>query len=105
MNPDFLLSIVAAIAVFLLKTTLAFGACLALSRLVVLANFRFVIWSGFVYGSVAYWFYLANALWAARAATGVLLPAASSPVGAWQIPAVWAFPLGVTLRMIGIVYL
>jgi beta-lactamase regulating signal transducer with metallopeptidase domain len=109
MNPDFLLSIVAAIAVFLLKTTLAFGACLALSRLVVSANFRFVIWSGFVYGSAAYWFYLANALWAARqlstAATGSLLPAASSPVGAWQIPAVWAFPLGVTLRMIGIVYL
>ena len=109
MNPDFLLSIVAAIAVFLLKTTLAFGACLALSRLVVSANFRFVIWSGCVYGSAAYWLYLANALWAGRqqstAASGVALPPASSTVGAWQIPAVWAFPLGVTLRMIGIVYL
>ena len=109
MNPDFLLSIVAAIAVFLLKTTLAFGACLALSRLVVSANFRFVIWSGYVYGAAAYWFYLANALWADRqqstAAPGVQLPPASSTVGAWQIPAAWAFPLGVTLRMIGIVYL
>jgi beta-lactamase regulating signal transducer with metallopeptidase domain len=109
MNPDFLLSVVAAIAVFLLKTTLAFGACLALSRLVVSANFRFVIWSGYVCGSAAYWFYLANALWADRqqstAAAGVQLPPASSTVGAWQIPAAWAFPLGVTLRMIGIVYL
>ena len=28
-----------------------------------------------------------------------------STVGAWQIPAAWALPLGVTLRMIGIVYL
>ena len=109
MNPDFLLSIVAAIAVFLLKTTLAFGACLALSRLVVSANFRFVIWSGCVYGSAAYWLYLANALWAGRqqstAASGVALPPASSTVGAWQIPAVCAFPLGFTLRMIGIVYM
>jgi beta-lactamase regulating signal transducer with metallopeptidase domain len=109
MNPDFLLGIVAAIAVFLLKTTLAFGACLALSRLVVPANFRFVMWSGFVYGSAVYWFYLANALWAGRqqstAAPGLLLPPANSTVGAWQIPAVWAFPLGVTLRVIGIVYL
>jgi beta-lactamase regulating signal transducer with metallopeptidase domain len=109
MNPNFLLGIVAAIAVFLLKTTLAFGACLALSRLVGSANFRFVIWSGFVYASAAYWFYLANALWMGRqqppATTGILLPAASSTVAAWQIPAAWAFPLGVTLRMIGIVYL
>jgi beta-lactamase regulating signal transducer with metallopeptidase domain len=109
MNPDFLLSIVAAIAVFLLKTTLAFGACLALSRLIVSANCRFVIWSGFVYGAAAYWFYLANALWAGRqqstATPGVQLPPASSTVGAWQIPAVWAFPLGVTLRLIGVVYL
>jgi beta-lactamase regulating signal transducer with metallopeptidase domain len=109
MSPDFLLSVVAAIAVFLLKTTLAFGACLALSRLVISANFRFVIWSGYVYGSAAYWFYLANALWAdtqqSTAAPGVQLPPASSTVGAWQIPAAWAFPLGVTLRMIGIVYL
>ena len=109
MNPDFLLSIVAAIAGFLLKTTLAFGACLALSRLVIYANFRFVIWSGCVYGSAAYWLYQANALWAGRqqstAASGVALPPASSTVGAWQIPAVWAFPLGVTVRMIGIVYL
>jgi beta-lactamase regulating signal transducer with metallopeptidase domain len=109
MNPDFLLSIVAAIAVFLLKTTLAFGVCLVLTGLVVPANFRFVIWSGCVYGSAAYWFYLANALWGARehatAAPAVLLPPASSTVEAWQIPAVWAFPLGVALRMIGIVYL
>jgi beta-lactamase regulating signal transducer with metallopeptidase domain len=109
MNPDFLLSIVAAIAVFLLKTTLAFVACLALSRLVVSANLRFVLWSSFVYGSTAYWIYLANALSATRlqstAAPGILLPPAISTVGAWQIPAAWAFPLGVTLRLIGIVYL
>jgi beta-lactamase regulating signal transducer with metallopeptidase domain len=108
MNPGFLLSIVAAIAVFLLKTTLAFGACLALSRLVVSANFRFVTWSGYLYGSAAYWFYLAYALCAGRqqstAAPGVVLPPASS-VETWQIPAAWAVPLGVTLRMVGIVYL
>ncbi len=30
---------------------------------------------------------------------------ATSAVGAWQIPGSWAFPLGVALRVIGIVYL
>jgi beta-lactamase regulating signal transducer with metallopeptidase domain len=108
MDPIFLLSVAAAIAVFLLKTTLAFGACVALSRLVVSADFRFVTWSGYLYGSAAYWFYLAYALCAGRqqstVAPGVVLPPASS-VGAWQIPVVWAFPLGVTLRVIGIIYM
>ncbi len=108
MNPDFLLSIVAALAGFLFKTILAFGACLVLSRLVVPSNFRFVMWSGFVYGSAAYWFYLASELWAGRehstATPSVLLPTASSTVGVWQIPSGWAFPLGVTLRIVGMLY-
>ena len=108
-NPDFLLNVVAALAVFLLKTTVGFAACLALSRLVVSANFRFVIWSGFVYGSAAYWLYLADALLAgAQPPTvdrAVLMQPPNSGVGAWQISTVWAFPLGLTLRVIGIVYL
>ncbi len=108
-NPDFLLNVVAALAGFLLKTTVGFAACLALSRLVVSANFRFVIWSGFVYGSAAYWLYLADALLAgAQPPTvdrAVLMQPPNSGVGAWQISTVWAFPLGLTLRVIGIVYL
>jgi beta-lactamase regulating signal transducer with metallopeptidase domain len=109
MNPDFLLSIVSAIAVFLLKTTLAFGVCLALSRLVVSASFRFAIWSGYVYGAAAYWCFLADVVWTGgQNSTAVpmhLLPAASSTVGTWQVPAAWAFPLGIMLRLAGILYL
>lgn len=108
MDPDFLLSVIAATAGFFLKSTLAFAACAALSRLAYSPRFRFVLWSGFVYGAAAYWLYLAGALWrpAQQAATAVTI--ASQPVASavttWQIPSSWAFPLALTLRTIGIAY-
>jgi beta-lactamase regulating signal transducer with metallopeptidase domain len=108
MDPDLLLCVVAAIAGFLLKTTLAFGACVALSRLVHSANFRFVIWASFVYGAVGYWLYLWNTLWAGgqqfTMAPMVRLQPAKSAVGGWQIPTTWAFPLTLTLGVMGILY-
>ena len=108
MNPAFSISVIVAIAGFALKTTVAFGACLALSRLLQSASLRFVAWSGYVYGTAGYWLYLANKLWAppqqsTRVLTGLLPPASS--VGAFQIPGSWAFALGLTLRVIGILYL
>jgi beta-lactamase regulating signal transducer with metallopeptidase domain len=109
MDPDFLLSVIAAIAGFFLKSTLAFAACAALSRLAHSPKLRFVLWSGFIYGTAAYWLYLASALWrpvqqSTAAVTIAAQPVVSSPT-AWHIPTSWAFPLGVTLRVIGIAYL
>ncbi len=109
MNPDLLLRIVAALADFFLKTTLAFGVCLVFSWLVDSPNRRFMIWLGFLSGAATYWLWLANGVLAggqlsAGAQRASDQPAAST-VGAFQIPGSWAFPLGVALRVIGIAYL
>jgi beta-lactamase regulating signal transducer with metallopeptidase domain len=109
MDPDFLINVIAAIAVFLLKSTLAFAACAAVSRLAYSPKFRFVLWSGFVYGTAVYWLYLASALWRPLAQSTAAVTVTSQPVvfsfPIWQIPSSWAFPLGLTLRIIGIAYL
>jgi beta-lactamase regulating signal transducer with metallopeptidase domain len=109
MNPDFLLSVVAALAGFVLKTTLAFGLCLVFSWLVDSPNRRFMIWLGFLYGAAAYWLWLANGVLAgghlhARIANASAQQVTSA-VGVWLIPGAWAFPLGFTLRVIGVLYL
>ncbi len=109
MNPDLLLSVVTALASFLLKTTIAFGVCLALSWLVDSPGRRFVVWSSFLYATAAYWLWLASSVWASGHPTGLTSPAAvettSSSVGALQIPGSWVFPLGAALRLMGIAYL
>lgn len=109
MNPDFLLRVVAALAGFFLKTTLAFGVCLVISRLVDSPNRRFSVWLSFLFGSGAYWLFLARGLLAEGRFPASIpirsVPTAASSVGAWQIPGSWAFPLGLALRVAGIVYL
>jgi beta-lactamase regulating signal transducer with metallopeptidase domain len=109
MNPAFLLSVVAALAGFVLKTTVAFGLCLVFSWLVGSPNRRFMIWLGFLYGAAAYWLWLANGVLAgghlhARIANASAQPVTSA-VGVWLIPGAWAFPLGFALRVIGVLYL
>jgi beta-lactamase regulating signal transducer with metallopeptidase domain len=109
MNSDWSLSLIAAIAGFFLKTTLAFGVCAALSSLVDSAKLRFVVWSSFVYGAAAYWLYLAIVLWAPQQPSAKVIPVALEPVtssfSAWQIPSSWASPLALTLRILCGVYL
>ncbi len=109
MNQDLLLSVAAAFAGFLLKTTLAFGLCLALNRLVDSANRRFILWLVFLCGVAAYWLFLANGILAGpgelASTPPVSFQAVSSTAGAWQIPGTWALPLGFVLRAIGIIYL
>jgi beta-lactamase regulating signal transducer with metallopeptidase domain len=109
MNPDLLLHVVTALASFLLKTTLAFAVCLALSWLVGSPGRRFVVWLSFLYATAAYWLWLANSVWASGHPTGPTSPAlvqtTSSTVGALQIPGSWAFPLGAALRLMGVAYL
>ncbi len=108
MDPDFLLSVIAAIAGFALKSTLAFAACAAVSRLVYSPKFRFILWSGFIYGAAAYWLYLAITLWRPVPLSIAAVSVASQPVissfETWQIPSSWALPLGLTLRIVGLTY-
>jgi beta-lactamase regulating signal transducer with metallopeptidase domain len=109
MNPDLLLRIVAALADFILKTTLAFGVCLALSWLADSPTRRFIVWLGFLYGAAAYWLWTANGFLASRhlpaTAFHASVQSGASTAGALQIPGSWAFPLGIAFRVIGIAYL
>jgi beta-lactamase regulating signal transducer with metallopeptidase domain len=114
MDPELLLAVLAAFAAFLLKTGLAFGLCAVFDWLVDSPNRRFVIWLSFLYGAAAYWVWLAKGLlvlttgrFSATSATSSYRAVQTqvSTIGAWQIPDSWAFPLGIALRVIAVVYL
>ena len=109
MNPDLLLGIVAALAGFVLKTTLAFGVCLAISWLAGSPNRRFTVWLGFLSGTAAYWLWMANGFLAGKhldaSGPNASVQPVTSTIGVLQIPGSWAFPLGLALRVIGVAYL
>src|ERR1700733_2314826 len=112
MNPDLVLGVMSALTGFVLKTALAFGVCLGLSWLVKSPGRRFMVWSGFLYGTAAYWFWMARSVLAAKqvaplpaSTTHSLAQPARLSFGALPIPGSWAFPLGIALRVIGIAYL
>jgi beta-lactamase regulating signal transducer with metallopeptidase domain len=107
MNSDLLPGIVTALAGFVLKTALAFGVCLILSRLVNSPGRRFLVWLSFLYGSAAYWLFLAKGLFASGHLTAIAssVPVQALSQGAWQIPGSWASPLSISLRVMGIAYL
>ncbi len=109
MNPDLLLGVVTALSGFVLKTALAFGICLVLSWLADSPARRFLVWLSFLFGSAAYWVFLAKSIFASGPAAVVpsLMPAQSvrHSVSAWQIPSSWVFPTGIALRGLGVVYL
>jgi beta-lactamase regulating signal transducer with metallopeptidase domain len=109
MNPDLLLAVVTTLTGFVLKTTLAFGVCLVLSWLADSPSRRFLVWLTFLYGSAAYWLFLAKGVFAggqvAVAPSSVPAQAVRQSVRAWQIPSSWVFPMGIALRVLGIAYL
>jgi beta-lactamase regulating signal transducer with metallopeptidase domain len=106
MNPDLLLGIVAALAGFVLKTMLAFGLCLALSWLAGSPNRRFIVWLSFLFGTAAYWVWLANdVLTRGRSSARAAASHVTSTAGALQVPGSWSFPLDVALRAVGAAYL
>jgi beta-lactamase regulating signal transducer with metallopeptidase domain len=110
MKTDLLLVVTTALTGFALKTALAFAVCLVLSWLADSPARRFLVWLTFLYGSAAYWLFLAKGVFAggqasAAASSSVPVQAVRGSVRAWQIPDSWALPLGISLRVIGIAYL
>lgn len=109
MNPDLLLGILAALLGFVMKTTLSFGVCLALSWLAVSPNRRFIVWLSFLLCAAAYWVWLAHDVLmtgrSSASASGAAASHVTSTTGALQIPASWSFPLGIAFRAIAIAYL
>jgi beta-lactamase regulating signal transducer with metallopeptidase domain len=109
MNRDLLLAVVTALTGFVLKTTLAFGVCLTLSWLAGSPSRRFIVWLSFLFGTAAYWLFLAKSIFAAAQVTAapssISTQTMRQPAHAWQIPGSWAFPLGIGLRVLGVIYL
>jgi beta-lactamase regulating signal transducer with metallopeptidase domain len=108
MNPDLLLGVVTALTGFFLKTTLAFGVCLVLSWLADSPSRRFMVWLSFLCGTAAYWLFLPKTIFPGQVTavpSSIPAQAVRETFRAWQIPSSWAFPLGIALRVLGVVYL
>ncbi|MGC2162212.1 MAG: M56 family metallopeptidase [Silvibacterium sp.] len=101
------MAVTAALAGFLLKTTLAFAICWVLSKIVVSPAARFLVWFGCLAGAASYWFWLGASFAPHDAAlaplASTLIPAAT--VGKWQIESSWVLPLSFLLRGSGTLYL
>ena len=108
MNPDHLLAVVTALTGFVLKTTLAFGVCLFLSWLADSPSRRFMVWLSFLYGTAAYWLFLGTSIVSDQVTTvpsSIPAQAVRETGPSWQIPSSWILPLGLALRVLGVVYL
>jgi beta-lactamase regulating signal transducer with metallopeptidase domain len=109
MRPETLLTITAAFTGFLLKTSLGFCVCWAMSKVVVSPHRKFLVWFSFLIGAGCYWLWLAgNLVPHGSPLISLQVPAELSPlspVGKWQIQPSWAFPLSVVLRGLGALYL
>ncbi len=109
MHPETQLAIMAAFAGFLLKTSLGFGICWAIGKVVASPRRKFLVWLGFLVGAGCYWLWLV-ASFVPHGSPLISLPvpaalAASAPVGKWQMPPSWAFPLWIVLRVVAALYL
>lgn len=107
MRPETLLAVAAAFAGFLLKTSLAFAICFALSKIVVSPAARFFVWFSCLAGAACYWLWLSASFVPHDVAliplTSAVIPLTA--VGKWQIESSWVLPLSFLLRGSGILYL
>jgi beta-lactamase regulating signal transducer with metallopeptidase domain len=107
MRPETLLAVIAAFVGFLLKTSLAFAICWALSKIVVSPAARFLVWFGCLAGAASYWFWLGASFAPHHVAlsppASALIPATA--VEKWQIESSWLLPLSFLLRGSGALYL
>ena len=108
MNSDLSLAIAGVLFQFLLRSTLAYSVCVLLSRLITRASHRFIVWAGFLYGSAAYWLYLASTLIPAKHSASGSPLTFSSPTRtvapSLTIPESWAFSLSLMLGLLGVIY-
>ena len=108
MRPETQLAIMAAFTGFLLKTSLGFCICWAMSKLVSFPRRRFLIWFGFLISAGCYWLWLAAALVPQGSPPIPLeVPAAlamTAPVGEWQVQRSWEFPISIVLRGLAALY-
>ena len=108
MRPETQLAIMAAFAGFLLKTSLGFCICWAISKVFVSPRRKFLIWFGFLIGAGCYWLWLAgNFVPHGSELISLTVPTAlsSAPMGKWQIQGSWEFSLSVLCRSLGALYL
>ncbi|MGC1783787.1 MAG: M56 family metallopeptidase [Acidobacteriaceae bacterium] len=109
MRPETLLTIMSAFTGFLLKTSLGFCICWAMSKVVVSPHRKFLVWFSFLVGAGCYWlWFVGNLVPHGSPLISLQVPAALSPlspVGKWQIQPSWEFPLSVVLRGLGALYL
>lgn len=109
MHPENQLAILAAFTGFLLKTSLGFCICWAISKIAVSPRRKFLVWFSFLVGAGCYWLWLAGEFVPHTAAlVPIQMPAAlgvTGPLGTWQIRPSWAFPLSIVLRGLGVLYL
>ena len=107
MHPETLSAITAAFAGFLLKTSLAFALCWALSRIVVSPAGRFWVWFSFLTGTAYYWLWLSSSFVPHKVAVAPLALAAipQTTLGKWQIESSWVSPLSYFWFGAGVLYL
>ena len=107
MHPETLSAITVAFAGFLLKTSLAFALCWALSRIVVSPAGRFLVWFSFLIGAACYWLWLCASFVPHKVAVAPLALATipQTALGKWQIASSWVSPLSYLLFWAGVLYL
>ncbi len=108
MSAETQLAIVATFAGFLLKASLAFLICWALSELLVSPSKKFKVWLAFLSGSACYWLWLIQAFVPIQLPRGRVplpsVPALTGPVGNLQLQTSWAFPVSIALPVLGALY-
>lgn len=107
MRPETLLAITAALAGFLLKTSLAFVLCWVLSKILVSPSLRFLVWFSFLACSGCYWLWLGAGFLPHKATLTslVLTQSPAAAAGKWHVGASWVLPLSYCLFGSGVLYL
>lgn len=108
MHREIQLAIMAAFAGFLLKTSLGFCICWAISKIVVSPRRKFLIWFAFLVVTGCYWVWLI-ASFIPHVPPPFHVPVqavtSSAPVAKWQMQPSWALPLLISLRVLAALYL
>lgn len=104
MRPEAQLAMIAALAGFLLKTSIGFCVCWLVSRAVVSPSQRFRFWLGSLFVASLYWLWLLASPLPHVPPAPIHALSGAAPVSTLQVQSAWASPLALLLRAIGGVY-